>query len=181
MVNPTQDANERYSRRRDPRLDRQEAKRDGAGMMTAIEVDDRELATLLAALRCYQRLGLPNDDDTMKDIATDGGRLEPLTDMAIDQLCERLNFGTGSAVKPAGQGLAIAPPHKENSSEPLFRVVYAIDVNASDVHGAAELADLMMTDPAAIPPVLQVINHSGAVTTIDLSAKESPDKKGDGP
>ena len=55
----------------------------------------RETATILAALRAYQRLVL-NGASTfssyaVSDIATDGGTLAPLTNAEIDALCERLN------------------------------------------------------------------------------------------
>lgn len=69
-------------------------------------LNERELATVLAALRMLQRkttmvacsldgekwerVGLP---DGIDDIITDGGTITPLTDDEIDALCERLNCG----------------------------------------------------------------------------------------
>lgn len=50
-----------------------------------------ELATVLAALRAYQRTA--RHDPDILDIATDGGRLTALDDAGIDDLCERLNDG----------------------------------------------------------------------------------------
>lgn len=50
------------------------------------DVDDRELATILAALRFWQRHGEPR-----QQIATNAGTLAPLGDAEIDALCERLN------------------------------------------------------------------------------------------
>lgn len=52
-------------------------------------LDGRELATVLAALRHYQRWH--RDDDEFNEIATNCGTLEPLTAEEIDALCERLN------------------------------------------------------------------------------------------
>ncbi len=49
-----------------------------------------ELATVLAALRNYQR-ALPDSAEAFEDIATDGDRFEPLTVAEIDGLCMRLN------------------------------------------------------------------------------------------
>ncbi|CAM4193970.1 hypothetical protein NOLU111490_12290 [Novosphingobium lubricantis] len=58
--------------------------------LSALAVDDRELATVLAALRGHQRRTCPPD---LLDIATNGGRYVPLTSEEIDGLCERLNCG----------------------------------------------------------------------------------------
>jgi hypothetical protein len=60
------------------------------------ELNARELATVLAALRYWQghcsafTKPLPNEAD-LSEIANDGGTLEPLTTDEIDALCERLN------------------------------------------------------------------------------------------
>ncbi len=63
-----------------------------------LEVDSREFATILAALRYWQRNGeLDREEGTIippmqeYDIATDCGELEPLTANEIDELCERVN------------------------------------------------------------------------------------------
>jgi hypothetical protein len=50
----------------------------------------RELATVLAALRFYQKEDLDNEPD-INDIATDGWTLDALTVAEIDSLCEELN------------------------------------------------------------------------------------------
>ena len=59
-----------------------------------MQLDDRETATVLAALRFYQRglLGGPStfSSYTESDIATDGWTLEPLDNTEIDYLAERL-------------------------------------------------------------------------------------------
>ena len=49
-----------------------------------------ERATLLAALRYWQREGL-NSAGHEQDIATDAGRLEPLSPRQIDALCLSIN------------------------------------------------------------------------------------------
>jgi hypothetical protein len=63
-----------------------------------LQVDERELATILAALRYWQRDGLLSDEHgdlatpgPENDIATAGGTHEPLDLDEIDELCERLN------------------------------------------------------------------------------------------
>jgi hypothetical protein len=63
----------------------------------------------------------------------------------------------------------IEPPPEERGDEPLFRVVYIIDVNAGDVREAAEYTHRIMTDPDSLPPVLHVIDFKGDSTEVDLS------------
>ena len=53
-------------------------------------LDDRELATILAALRFWQRWAKP--DGTEWDIATDRGHLKAMTPEEVDDLCERINL-----------------------------------------------------------------------------------------
>ncbi len=58
-----------------------------------MDLSDRELATVLAALREWQGI-LAGEEPAAKevnDIASDGGRLQPLTVEEIGDLCERLN------------------------------------------------------------------------------------------
>jgi hypothetical protein len=63
----------------------------------------------------------------------------------------------------------IEPPPKDRGSEPLFRIVYVIDVNAPSVLEAAKLTYQIMTDPESLLPVLDVIDGCGKVVNIDLS------------
>jgi len=65
--------------------------------------------------------------------------------------------------------LQIQPPPKE---EGLYRVVYVIDVNASNCRDAAKLTYKIMADPESIKPVFEVIDHKGKVTKIDLSQEK---------
>ena len=67
------------------------------------------------------------------------------------------------------KGYHIDPPPKENGTEPLFRVVYAIDVSASDVKQAAENTFQMMLSKDSFAPILVVLDGNGNQTTIDLS------------
>lgn len=59
-------------------------------------VDRRELATILAALRFHQDENLQNrneiPDEVIKDIASDGGSLEPLSFNDVSRLCEKINL-----------------------------------------------------------------------------------------
>ena len=130
----------------------------------------RELATILAALRFHQDENLQGGpeitDQFIKEIATDGGLLKPLDFDEVGKLCERLNIDENQRHP---KGLAIEPPHKEGGDEPLFRVVYVIDVNAASPTEAARQTHRIMTDPDSQPPVLEVIDHRGKVVSIDLS------------
>lgn len=58
---------------------------------TSVTLSYREHATMLAALRYYQRDMADDHDWLHGDIATDGGTLDPLTVEEIDDLCERIN------------------------------------------------------------------------------------------
>jgi hypothetical protein len=73
------------------------------------------------------------------------------------------------------EGLKIDPPPKEKGDEPLFRVVYIIDVNSSDIREAAEYTHRIMSDPDSLRPVLHVIDSKGNSTEVDLS-KDSADR-----
>lgn len=70
-------------------------------------------------------------------------------------------------------GLLIDPPPEEKGEQPLFRVVYVIDVNADDVREAAEYTHRIMTDPESLRPVLQVIDSRGRTTQIELSEDDA--------
>lgn len=52
------------------------------------KLTSRKLATVLAALRYWQRSGIQAIE---YDIASDGGTVEPLDIEEIDDLCEELN------------------------------------------------------------------------------------------
>lgn len=70
------------------------------------------------------------------------------------------------------EGLKIDPPPQESDGDPLYRVVYVIDVNASDANEAARLTHQIMTDPHSLPPVLQMMDCKGKVVEIDLSKEK---------
>jgi hypothetical protein len=72
----------------------------------------------------------------------------------------------------ASPGLRIEPPPDEKGDEPLFRVVYIIDVNSGDIREAAEYTHKIMTDPESLSPVLHVIDSKGKSTEVDLSKED---------
>ena len=134
-------------------------------------LNERELATLLAALRFHQDENLQGQvdivDKTINEIASDSGQFEPLGFNEIDALCERLN-------NDALIGLTISPPPTESHHPSLYRVVYVIDVNAVDAHAAAKETHAIMSDPDAWPPVLETIDSRGHLIRIDLCQPEKP-------
>ena len=141
----------------------------------SLRITRRELATILAALRFHQDENLQGGrgipDQFIKEIATDGGQFKPLSFQEVGELCERLNLGEDGR---SPKGLVIEPPHhEEGCDEPLFRVVYVIDVNAASPTDAARQTHRIMTDPESQPPVLEVIDHRGKAVSVDLS-QETP-------
>lgn len=63
----------------------------------------------------------------------------------------------------------ISPPPEERGGQPLYRVVYVIDVGAADERKAAEAAWQMMRAEDAFAPVLVVIDSEGKQIKFDLS------------
>ena len=63
----------------------------------------------------------------------------------------------------------ISPPPKESGKEPLFRVIYSIDVGAADQRKAAEAAWQMMRAEDAFEPVMVILDSDGRQTKLDLS------------
>ena len=96
-----------------------------------------------------------------------------------EQLCRS---GAQSApIRPAS-GYRIPPPPSEGGPEPLWRVLYTIDVNAADANTAAVAAHQMMKDPESWPPVLEVMDSQGHESRVDLAEVDNDGGRGrDGP
>jgi hypothetical protein len=96
-------------------------------------------------------------------------------EIAFDQVralcvtCEEVYTWGVQHGRCASPGLRIEPPPEDKGDEPLFRVVYIIDVNSGDVREAAQYTHRIMTDPKSLPPVLHVIDSKGKSTEVDLS------------
>jgi len=71
------------------------------------------------------------------------------------------------------RGLIIDPPPQEKGPEPLYRAVYAIDVNARNAHQAAERAYQIMIDPQSMRPVLYILDGENTQTVVDLASESS--------
>ncbi|MDD5135552.1 MAG: hypothetical protein PHP01_09110 [Phycisphaerae bacterium] len=63
----------------------------------------------------------------------------------------------------------ISPPPRDKGEEPLFRVIYVIDVGAADERKAAETAWQMMRAEDAFEPVMVILDSDGKQTKLDLS------------
>lgn len=68
------------------------------------ELTERELATVLAALRLWQK-GCADAD--LQSIASDEGAFPALDNAEVDDLCERLNCGIMSATGTPLRGNAV--------------------------------------------------------------------------
>ena len=69
---------------------------------TMVELDERQLAAVLAGLRLYQAYPwVVPDDDAIMAIATDNYEFQALTDEEVDGLIEEIN-GVGGAAKRSG-------------------------------------------------------------------------------
>ena len=64
--------------------------------------DKREIGTILAALRVWQRT-FSTRHLAEYDIATNGGTLKPLAASEVDALCERINCGPADTEFPTGE------------------------------------------------------------------------------
>lgn len=67
----------------------------GDNRPNGLVINDQEAAMILAGLRMIQRLGVQPPEE---EVATNGGELDELGDDAIDDLCERINFGQAAPV-----------------------------------------------------------------------------------
>jgi hypothetical protein len=63
----------------------------------------------------------------------------------------------------------ISPPPEDEGREPLFRVVYTIDVNAADQKKAAQTAWQMMRAEDAFEPILVTMDSEGNTVKFDLN------------
>lgn len=57
-----------------------------------MKLTDREVSTILAALRLYQQEANEGGADDFYAIASSLGEYQPLDNFEIDDLCERLNL-----------------------------------------------------------------------------------------
>lgn len=73
----------------------------------------------------------------------------------------------------------IPPPPKDKGKDPLFRVIYAIDVGAANERKAAEIAWQMMRAEDAFDPIMVILESDGKQTKLDLCECGNCDWRGD--
>jgi len=104
---------------------------------TCLAVDDRELATILAALRFHQAENLQGSscipDQAICEIATEMDRLDVLTFDEVERLCQRLNIADRDVMALAASEL----PRRQNVPEGIQRIhdlLYLDIVDDQDVY-----------------------------------------------
>jgi hypothetical protein len=108
--------------------------------MSVHTLDSRELATVLAALRYWQRLALAQEERGPEDdIASDGGTLSILQPSEIDALCERINCEDAPIVKVRVSGGVV-----QEVETPLGLVIKVFDYDHDD--GSVDPATLDKDD-----------------------------------
>lgn len=70
-------------------------------------------------------------------------------------------------------GFTIDPAPGDDKPQPMYRVVYVIDVSAPNPQKAAESAYQIIMDPSSMKPVLQVLDSKGRSVRMDLSEVKS--------
>lgn len=102
------------------------------------QLSQRELATVLAALRYWQAYRALMSEP-MHDIETDGGTLTPLSDTEIDSLCESINAEQTipTAVIEVNGGAIYCT----RSNVPMRVVVLDEDLESSDEEGHRQIGD----------------------------------------
>jgi len=102
-----------------------ESPTDTARRFVLYDFDQRELATVLAALRYFQELVTQRSDSAVRRFPHFAD-YEPLSAADIDVLCERLNCGGDAAC--AGASTAAMAQAKELPREALVEIVSGIQV-----------------------------------------------------
>jgi hypothetical protein len=97
---------------------------DGWPVVSAAkQFSDREVSTMLAALRYWQlRLTGETVDDDFDDIATNGGTLEPLEAHEVDDLCDTINAPQPDVYAVFAKQVSPAPAPKNTAIRVLVRL-----------------------------------------------------------
>jgi hypothetical protein len=145
-------------------------------MTNIISFNDRELATLLAALRFWQRQNSKGEPE--RDIATDGGTFDPLSQTEIDMFCERIQWPDTSTLGRIGIALdgGILTGVWTDCEQLSKRVnIYVVDYDVRDEPGSVTLPqDDGSTEQAFVSRwVLEhsVLEHEQSCKILDAAAK----------
>jgi len=96
---------------------------------------------------------------------------------ALCAVCEEAYSWGVQHGKISSSRFSIDPPPEDKGLEPMYRVVYVIDVNARNPKQAARCAYKIMIDPASMWPVLHVLDSEGRSTRVNLSEDEELHQK----
>ena len=103
-------------------------------------ISDPELATVIAALRLWQRLGATTHPSAETDIATNGGEYLAIDGAQIDALIDRMNFG--------GTAAHVAALFRVGDKVACIHAVCGDNTEGEEVHyppGAVGSVDLIET------------------------------------
>lgn len=132
-----------------------------------INISERELATILAALRFWQ--GEINDgfSDEQWDIASGSGVYEPLDAAQIDTLCENMNCGKTpftprqsdlNIIREAGRALArFVPP---DPSDPVWTAIKCAHADLQGALQAFKQGDIHAHDWKAHKMSIEELEHA---------------------
>ncbi|PMV96474.1 MULTISPECIES: hypothetical protein [unclassified Pseudomonas] len=141
---------------------------------TVLLVENREQATILAALRHYQQALLSNRPGLTEfiEIATDSGAVLPLSADEIGDLCETVNFGT--ELDQVQDFIDWTSPHKAAFTR-LVDQMNNQGWRSTRVHNGEYWTDLS----ADITPEAIYKNHLGEMNfQIEFSLKLDPSNTG---
>jgi hypothetical protein len=137
-------------------------------------VENREQATILAALRHYQQALLSNRPGLTEfvEISTDSGAVPPLSADEIDDLCETVNFGT--ELDQVKDFIDWKTPHKAAFTR-LVEQMHNQGWRSTRVHNGEYWADL---SPGMTPEAIYK-NHLGEMEfQIEFALKLDPSNTG---
>lgn len=137
-------------------------------------VENREQATILAALRHYQQALLNNRSGLTEliEIASDSGAVSPLSADEIDDLCETVNFGT--ELDQVQDFIDWQSPHKTAFTR-LVDQMSNLGWRTTRVHNGEYWTDLF----AGMPPEAIYKNHLGELDfQIEFALKLDPSNTG---
>lgn len=133
-----------------------------------MKLSNRELATVLAALRLYQEHEPGEIRTEIVEIADNGGTVVPLSNDEIDDLCESLNLGpkVSKAPKTPSKLIPVPVPGLPGA----FDLVVQAHILVSVEGGVAEVVD------STVPPGIEVeivdfdnLKEDGSTTMARLS------------
>jgi hypothetical protein len=110
-----------------------------------LTLNDRELATILAALRLWQATDSA-DTEEQNDIATNGGNLDAMSNEEIDILCETVNRTTVAADTYYSAPVTLPTTKREGLCNAVQLIINAME---AEQHQSALLATVDLLNDIA--------------------------------